>query len=172
MESEYQILSHLRDNEETTQRKISKRTGLSLGAVNILIKKMARKGLVKVERLSPRNVRYILTPTGLKEKTRLTYQFVSRSYRQILDITTAVKELLREIRVKETDTQIIIYGPADEIEEILTATLDTMNLTPKIIRPEAEQFTPEPKQIILTWRSEDEENLSAAPQVVNIMNLI
>jgi DNA-binding MarR family transcriptional regulator len=70
MEVEYQVLTHLQENEQTTQRNISQRTGLSLGAVNILLKKMARKGLIKIEKLNTRTIRYILTPQGMKEKTR------------------------------------------------------------------------------------------------------
>ena len=94
MEQEYQVLNHLQENEITTQRNISKNTGLSLGAVNLLLKKMGRKGLVKVERLNSRTMRYILTPKGIKEKTKLTYDFVRRSYNQILSITTAVESLI------------------------------------------------------------------------------
>ena len=41
MEHEYEVLTHLQKNEITTQRKISKRTGLSLGAVNLLLKRCA-----------------------------------------------------------------------------------------------------------------------------------
>ncbi len=77
MEHEYQVLTHLQENETTTQRKISKRTGLSLGAVNLLLKKMGRKGLIKIERLNARTVRYILTPKGIQEKSRLTYRYIS-----------------------------------------------------------------------------------------------
>ncbi len=40
MEPEYEVLSHLQENEITSQRKIARRTGLSLGAVNLLMKKM------------------------------------------------------------------------------------------------------------------------------------
>ena len=43
MEHGYQVLNHLQENEITTQRKISAKTGLSLGAVNLLLKKMTRK---------------------------------------------------------------------------------------------------------------------------------
>ena len=84
MEQEYQVLNHLQENETTTQRHISTNTGLSLGAVKLLLKKMARKGLIKIEKLNSRTMRYILTPKGIKEKTRLTYQFVRSSYRQII----------------------------------------------------------------------------------------
>ncbi len=171
MESEYQILAHLQNNQNTSQRKISKRTGLSLGAVNILLKKMARKGLVKVDRLSPRTVRYILTPQGMKEKTKLTYEFVSRSYRQILNINEAVEKLLREKQAKESVRQVILYGPADEVEKILINTLHSLKVKPEIKRPE-DNFEPEEGQLILTWRYEDEEQLPVNNLVVNIMSLV
>lgn len=171
MEHEYQVLAHLQDNEQTSQRKISKRTGLSLGAVNILIKKMVRKGLVKVEKLNSRTMRYIITPQGIKEKTRLTYQFVRSSYRQILNITTAVEELLAAEAFNSTN-QVILYGPADEVEQILKNTLRGLNINPEIKRPEEDNFKPKKDQLVLTWRYEDEETLTGNSRVFNIMNLI
>ena len=170
METEYQVLSYLHENETTTQRKISHSTGLSLGAVNLLVNKLVRKGFVKIEKLNARTMRYILTPQGLKEKTRLTYNYIRSSYRQIISVTAAVEKLLQN-KQAAGQHEVIIYGPADEIEEILITTLHNMNLAPRIIRPENGGFKPEPKQIILTWRCEDEE-LFTSNQVYNIMNLI
>ncbi len=171
MEQEYQVLTHLHENEQTSQRKLSKHTGLSLGAVNILIKKMARKGLIKIEKLNSRTVRYILTPKGMKEKTRLTYSFVRSSYRQILNITTAVEELINENAAPE-EKEVILYGSADEIEQILKNTLRGLNIKPVIKRPEEDSFKPTATQLVLTWRYEDEENLTGPGRVYNIMNLI
>ena len=172
MENEYQILSHLQDNEITTQRKISRRTGLSLGAVNILLKKMVRKGLVKVEKLNPRTVRYILTPKGIKEKTRLTYNFVRSSYRQILNINTAVEELVAGHLTGDPAEQVVLYGPADEVEQILKNTLRGLDIKPVVKRPEEDSFKPEPGQLTLTWRYEDEESLTGHNRVFNIMSLV
>ena len=171
MEQEYQVLTHLQENEQTSQRNISKRTGLSLGAVNILIKKMVHMGLVKVEKLNSRTMRYIITPKGIKEKTRLTYQFVRSSYRHILNINSAVARLLAEEAYSPT-TQVILYGPADEVEQILKNSLRELNVKPEIRRPEEDSFKPEPDQLILTWRIDDQENLPGSSRVYNIMNLI
>ena len=172
MEQEYQVLTHLQENEQTTQRHISKNTGLSLGAVNLLLKKMAHKGLVKVERLNSRTMRYILTPQGIKEKTRLTYNFVRRSYQHILNITTAVEQLIAEDYTPKTTDQVILYGPADEVEQILKNTLRGLNITPVLKRPEEDNFKPETHHLTLTWRYEDEENLTGFSRVYNIINLI
>ncbi len=66
----------------------------------------------------------------------------------------------------------VLYGPADEIEAILINTLRGLNIKPVIKRPEEDSFKPEPTQLVLTWRSEDEETLPAKSGAVNIMNLV
>ena len=96
METEFKVLSHLQENETTTQRQISKRTGLSLGSVNLLLKKMVRKGLVKMERINKRTVRYILTPQGLKEISRLTYRYIKSTYHLIEKINQKLDQLIAE----------------------------------------------------------------------------
>jgi DNA-binding MarR family transcriptional regulator len=172
VEAEYQVLTHLHENAQTSQRKLSKHTGLSLGAVNILLKKMARKGLIKIEKLNTRTMRYILTPQGIKEKTRLTYQFVRSSYHQILNITSAVETLISEAQTNNSTNKVILYGPADEVEQILINTLRGLNIKPEIIRPEQDNFKPAPNQLVLTWRFDDEQTLPPKSGAVNIMNLI
>lgn len=172
MEYEYQVLTHLQNHELTTQRKIASRTGLSLGAVNMLLKKMVRKGLIKIEKLNTRTVRYILTPQGLKEKTRLTYNFVRRSYRQIIEITGAVEELVRERQARKTIKQVILFGPADEVEQILVSCLRDLGLSYQVCRPDREPAPPQESQLLLTWRYEEEEKLPNSNRVINIMKLI
>ncbi len=172
MESEYQVLTHLQENETTTQRHISKNTGLSLGAVNLLLKKMARKGLVKIEKLNSRTVRYILTPQGMKEKTRLAYSFVRSSYRQISKINQAIETLLNEQYCHGSSDRVVLYGPADEVEQILKTALRGLTIKPLIRRPEEDDYLADNNHLILTWRYEDEEQLPGHGRVFNIMKLI
>ncbi len=172
METEYQVLNHLHENAQTSQRQISKQTGLSLGAVNLTLKKMARKGLIKIEKLNTRTVRYILTPQGLKEKTSLTYNYVRNSYRQIIAINNAVENLLQDKNTPENNHQIILYGPPDEIEQILKSALRTLNIKSETKRPGEDNISLTLNQLILTWRYEDEQTLPTNTGVVNIMNLI
>jgi hypothetical protein len=134
---------------------------------------MTRKGLIKVEKLNPRTVRYILTPKGIKEKTKLTYQFVRKSYNQIINISTAVENLLKRYLTAGKPNKIILYGPDDEVKEILKDTLHNMNLTSMNIQPNCDGFKPEPDHLVITWRCEDAEHLDSADnQVVNILSLI
>ena len=93
METEYRVPSHLHENEQTFRSKLFRHNKLSLGAVNILIKKIARSCLIKIEKLNSCTVLYIVTSQGIKEKTTLTHQFYRHSYHQLLYITSAVESL-------------------------------------------------------------------------------
>ncbi|MCL0068044.1 winged helix-turn-helix domain-containing protein, partial [Peptococcaceae bacterium] len=86
MQNEYAVLKYIKDNHQTSQRKIAENTGLSVGTVNLLIKKMVREGLIKLERINGRTLHYILTPKGIAEKTKLTYAYLKMSYQQIIRI--------------------------------------------------------------------------------------
>ena len=68
MQNEHAILNYLKNNHQTSQREIAERVGLSAGTVNLLIKKMVKKGFIKLERINGRTLRYILTPQGIAEK--------------------------------------------------------------------------------------------------------
>ncbi len=51
-------------------------------------------------------------------------------------------------------------------------TLLGLIIKPVIKRPEEDNFKPTPTQLVLTWRSEDEETLPAKSGAVKIMNLV
>ncbi len=173
MEHEYKVLSHLQENEITTQRKISKGTGLSLGAVNLLLKKMGRKGLIKIEKLNPRTMRYVLTPKGMQEKSRLAYRYIRNSYRQILKINRLLDYLLAERKGEIDGAAVILYGPADEIREILIRHLLHNHVSYELYNEtySSEQLAAG-KQLVLVWREEEEKALDCRINAVNIMNMV
>ena len=171
MEHEYEVLSHLQENKTTTQRQLSKQTGLSLGAVNLLLKKMVRKGLIKMEKLNARTVRYILTPKGMQEKSRLTYRYVRNSYRQIKKINQFLDYLIAEWGPAFGDKAVLIYGPDDEIREILIQHLNHKNVACKVC-DQAEAGLAEDNGMIIIWREEEEQSFTGSHQPVNIMTML
>ena len=78
--SQLQILRAIKDN--TSQPKIAKEVGYSIGKVNFILKELAKKGLIKMENFASSNnkskYRYLLTEDGLKEKIDLTKKFIER----------------------------------------------------------------------------------------------
>lgn len=118
MENELQILNSIEKNEYATQRDLAKSTGMSLGNVNLLIKRLVKKGMIKIERLNAKTIRYILTPQGMKEKAEATYNYVVYSYRFISDINRKIDELISSQLIKK-GSQVILLGNRDEICEII-----------------------------------------------------
>ena len=74
------VMDVLVDEEQVTQRELSRRTGLNLKKVNYCLHKLLEKGHVKFQRVihnpDKRAYLYILTPAGLKAKSHLTYRFL------------------------------------------------------------------------------------------------
>ena len=180
MEEEYEVLTFLQENEITTQRKISSRTGLSLGAVNLLLKKMIRKGLIKVEKINTRSMRYILTPRGLQEKARLTYLFIRSSYRRIIKINHALDDLLDSYAASIDGRKVILFGPKDEVSEIICRHLDHQAVSYRHYADQADQSDQLKEEnlaslkspLVITWREEEEEKLNPEINSVNIMKIL
>src|SRR5689334_11339195 len=74
-----QALEAIAENDRITQRRLSTRMGIALGLTNLYLRRLIRKGYVKCVGVKPNRLRYLLTPTGIAEKTRLSYEFMDYS---------------------------------------------------------------------------------------------
>ena len=65
---------------------MAKDLNLSLGKVNYCLKALKEKGLIKIKNFqkNPNKISYIyiLTPKGLREKTKLTMNFMKRKIKE------------------------------------------------------------------------------------------
>ena len=129
------VLNILDKEDNPSQREIAKKTGFSLGLVNILIKKSAKKGLLKIEKLNSRNIQYILTTKGIKEKTKKTINYVKRSYKTIQKIQCKLIELAKKDNRQDKEIWILKEG-YDEIFELVVNTLDKNKIKYRIINLE------------------------------------
>lgn len=73
------FFQEIEGNAELSQRFLARRLNVSLGLVNSFLKRLVRKGFCKVASLPRNRVRYVLTPRGMAEKTRLTYKYIQHS---------------------------------------------------------------------------------------------
>jgi len=71
------LLEAVEQNARVTQRTLSNQLGIALGLTNIYVKRLVRKGCIKVVNVKPNRIAYLLTPRGVAEKARLTYEFNS-----------------------------------------------------------------------------------------------
>ena len=90
-EQELSVLQVVREGEETQQRAIARKTGMSLGLTNRIVKRLAKKGLLTVQKVTGRRMAYALTPEGVREVARRSYSYFQRTmsnvdrYRQELE---------------------------------------------------------------------------------------
>lgn len=149
------ILQVLDQEDDPSQREIANQVGFSVGSVNALIKKCAKKGFVKIERINARNIKYILTPKGMKEKTKKTINYIQKSYRAIKKLENKITELA----VKHNDESKIIniYNKeSGEIFDLVTSTLDKLDVNYEIIdtKDQVKNSINEKNNVIYYWSSE------------------
>jgi DNA-binding MarR family transcriptional regulator len=75
------VLDAVHREASISQRAISKELGVALGLANAYLKRCVRKGWVKVRQVPRRRYLYYLTAQGLAEKTRLTGEYLSSSFK-------------------------------------------------------------------------------------------
>ena len=104
-EIRYRLLKILTQESNLTQRDMAKEMGISLGKVNYCLSELAKRGLIDVIRFkSAKNkipYTYVLTPRGMKEKGRLTVNFLKRKVSEYEEIHRQIAELSREVQEDE-----------------------------------------------------------------------
>lgn len=153
MEHELQILKSLYKSEKTTQRDISKSMGISLGSVNILIKRLVKKGMIEIERLSKRTTKYIVTPQGFKHTLEETYKCIIESYRYINTLNSRIDSLLN-YKCNEKFDEIVLLCERDEIFELIENKLNERNFNYRSIDKieDIDEIKDLDKILILIWQ--------------------
>ncbi|MDR3392568.1 MAG: MarR family EPS-associated transcriptional regulator [Sulfuriferula sp.] len=100
-EYRYKILKKLEAEPEVSQRELARELGISLGKVNFCLNALIEKGLVKVNnfRQSPNKKGYIylLTPSGVEEKAKITVQFLKYKLAEYEAIKAEIQQLQNDI---------------------------------------------------------------------------
>lgn len=88
------------ETQAISQRLLAERTGISVGLVNAILKRLIRTGCVKVIGLNRRAVRYLLTPKGIAEKTSRSYHFILKTVAHYQSIQQKMICLVLEAKQK------------------------------------------------------------------------
>ncbi len=110
-----QALEAIADDASLTQRTLSSKLGIALGLTNIYLKRLIHKGYVKCVNLQANRLRYLLTPKGIAEKSRLTYEFMQYS----LFLYGRVREHLQIVLEPYTHgdlKRVAVYGTGEAAE--------------------------------------------------------
>ncbi len=109
---ELKILEHIETNPDTTQADIATQLGVAVGTANWYVKRLLNKGYIKVTQLQRRRLRYLLTPKGVAEKSRLTLEYMRISLQLYRNIREQSLAALRQAR-RAGHTQVVIEGDGD-----------------------------------------------------------
>ncbi len=93
-ENEHKIIEELARRKDLTQRELSARTKLSLGAMNVIIKRLVRRGFLKTVNLTPKKVEYIITPRGFSEKTNKSYHYIQKTVDLVKQVRAEIARIV------------------------------------------------------------------------------
>ncbi len=75
------LLESVEQDCATSQRRLAAELGVAVGLVNAYLNRCVQKGLVKVTQAPARRYAYYLTPQGFVEKSRLSLEYLSYSFK-------------------------------------------------------------------------------------------
>tara|TARA_B100001540_G_C15780555_1_gene630816 strand:+ start:1628 stop:1936 length:309 start_codon:yes stop_codon:yes gene_type:complete len=83
----FNVLRKINKKPNSSQREIAEELGFSLGKLNYCLKSLQKKGLIKLQNFQKKKnkisyLRYVITPKGLAERTRLTINFMDRKMKE------------------------------------------------------------------------------------------
>ena len=125
-EKELRIIEEIARERSLTQRDLSQRAGISLGMVNMSLKKLIKKGHVKVRGMNKRSLEYVLTPKGFSEKAQCSYRY----FRSTLDSLRVMKKKIQQavlIEYAQGACRFAIYGEG-ELADIVELSLKDLPL--------------------------------------------
>ncbi|BFU90045.1 MAG: transcriptional regulator [Nitrospira sp.] len=121
------LLTEVERDGTVTQRSLASKLGVALGLTNLYLKRLARKGYIKITTIPSHRVRYLLTPQGFAEKSRLTYLYMEYSLSHYRDMRARLRDALSHA-TKNGTKRVVIYGTG-ELAEMAYLSLREMHMT-------------------------------------------
>ncbi len=114
---ELKILKHVEETPELNNRMAASKLGCSVKLAHALLGKMVDRGLLHVKKLHSRRWDYFLTPKGITEKARLTYEFLDFSMTFYQEARKASSLVCRQLA--ESGIKTVAFIGAGDLAEIV-----------------------------------------------------
>lgn len=109
------ILNAIAVNDRLTQRHLARELGVAVSLANLYVRRLALKGFIRILSVRPNRLRYLLTPKGIAEKTRLAYTYLSRTFERYREARQSLREALRPL-AENGLKRIAFYGIGEAAE--------------------------------------------------------
>jgi len=170
VENDELVLSYIFKEKDISQRKIANHIGLSLGQTNIILHSLVKKGLLKIEKINPRNVKYILTPKGIAKNALRAYNCIINSISNVLALQD---ELLNIVQVyTDKDCLIFLDYDDDEVYAVLRQIVCDRDLRQVNLLSDIDGAANASKDaVVIIWRNEKVESYrSLGIECINILD--
>ena len=111
-EQEFELINIIGGQLGSNQRELSRLLELSLGQTNMLIKRLATKGYIRISQLNKRKVQYLLTPKGFAEKMKKSIKYTLKTINSLSLIKGKIKEIVAALYEKG-ERKFIVVGNSD-----------------------------------------------------------
>lgn len=130
----HQILQEIASGNPISQRALAGNLGIALGMTNLLVRRLVRKGLVRVSRVRPNRLAYFLTPSGIAETARLSRDQFHNSVRLYASARDRVRASFEALSRQwpharqEHERKRVIFLGTGEVAEIAYVCLQETDL--------------------------------------------
>ncbi len=97
-QDQFEVLRKIYKSSSLSQRNMSIQLGFSLGKLNYCLNRLKKHGLIKIKRFKDSKNKlsyaYVLTPTGMKARTKLTINYMKQKMKEY-------DELKKELEIKK-----------------------------------------------------------------------
>tara|TARA_B100000700_G_C14294809_1_gene512057 strand:+ start:100 stop:474 length:375 start_codon:yes stop_codon:yes gene_type:complete len=107
------VLRLIIEDPKMSTRKVAAAVGISNGSAYYVLTALVEKGFVKLEnfRNNPRKRQYayLLTPSGIREKSILTHRFIERKLQEFEELRTEIAALKEEAGLVSDSEESLEY---------------------------------------------------------------
>ena len=95
-QEQFEILRKIYKSSNSSQRNLSNQLGFSLGKLNYCLTRLKKHGLIRIKRFKDSKNKlsyaYVLTPRGMKERTKLTINYMKQKMREYDELKKELKK--------------------------------------------------------------------------------
>ena len=111
-EREFELINIIGPQIGANQRDISKQMKVSLGMVNMLIRRLISKGFIRMKQLNKKKVEYILTSKGFSEKMRKSVKYTMKTLNSISIVKATIQKVIVDL-YEQGERDFIVFGKSD-----------------------------------------------------------
>lgn len=125
-DKELKLIVEISRDGNVTQRDLSSRTNLSLGLVNLFLKRLIKRGYVKVTGLNTKKVQYFLTAKGFAEKATKSYLYIFKTIDMVKKIEKVIQSIVLDA-YKQGERKFVLLG-SGSLADLVDVSVKDMGL--------------------------------------------